>query len=262
MLNDTEYESMIKELVATAELLGQEMTPTAAVLMADDLASYPVGVLASALRRVRIEHTGRLSPKVIIDRIEEALGRPAANEAWAIASKALDERETIVWTEEMSQAWFVARPIAAAGDMIGARMSFISTYERLVREARDARRLPVAVVSLGSDGAARAPALEHAVKLGYLTAEKARQYDDALPAPAITWVNPVALLSGNVEPTRGADAATRRRLQELRDEIARSSERKRKEREAAAMAQREAERQRKAEIRAAVDARLAEDGGA
>jgi len=147
-MNDKDMVWLVQQIVGTAELLGQQITPTAAAMLAEDLDSYPLEVLAKALSRVRTEHTGRLTPKAIIDRIDEAMGRPAANEAWSVAMGAMDERNTVVWTDEMAQAWTVAQPIAQAGDMVGARMAFISAYERLVRTAREERRLPAVSVSL------------------------------------------------------------------------------------------------------------------
>lgn len=222
MLSDDDLDWLTEQIVATAELLGSDIKPTAAAMMADDLSGYPRNILAQALRRVRTEHTGRLTPKAIIDRIDEAVGRPAANEAWALAVNALDERKTVVWTDEMVQAWSVAQSVAASGDMVGARMAFISTYERLVRAARDERRLPVVTVSEGWDQSERAVAIENAVRLGHLSPAQATAH---LPAPdAAPVVNPVALLSGRVEVSAGAPAGVRERLAQLRDDLARSAE--------------------------------------
>lgn len=218
MLNDADTEWLIKQLVGSAEVLGQQITPTAAMLMADDLSVYPKDVLARALSRVRNEHTGRLTPKAIIDRIDEAVGRPAANEAWAIALGAMDEATTLVWNNEIVDAWAVARPIAEAGDMIGARMSFIAAYERIVRNAREMKAMPESVVSLGWDKATTNPAIEKALALGYITpAEAERHSVKALPAPVI---DGQLLLTGRIEPAAGASPEIRARLAQLREEVA------------------------------------------
>lgn len=220
MLSDHDLQWLINQLVGTAELLGQEMKPTTAAMLADDLSDYPRPVLAKALARVRTEHTGRLTPKAIIERIDEAMGRPVANEAWAVAVRALDERCTVVWTDEMAQAWGAAQPIAHAGDMVGARMAFIAAYERLVRTARDERRVPAVMVSIGWDTDDRTAAVEKAVQLGYMPADQAQQY---LPAPAETpGFNPAALLAGRVELTGTAPPEVRARLIQLRNELAES----------------------------------------
>lgn len=211
-MNDKDMVWLVQQIVGTSELLAQAITPTAAAMLAEDLESYPREVLAKALSRVRTEHTGRLTPKAIIDRIDESMGRPAANEAWSVAMGAADERNTVVWTDEMAQAWSVAKPIAQARDMVGARMAFISAYERLVRTAREERRLPVVSVSLGWDGDLRTKAIEQAVKLGYLPQDQAMQY---LPAPAPVF-NPLALLQG--KPVE-APPEIRERIEQLKQSI-------------------------------------------
>lgn len=266
MLNLEDMLWLTQQLSATAELLGQELKPNAAAMLAEDLAVFDRNTLAAALQRVRTEHTGRLTPKVILDRIDELAGRPAANEAWALASQALDERMTIVWTEEMSDAWTVARPLAAAGDMVGARMAFIGAYERLVRTARDERRLPRSWVSLGWDNEGRAAAVEKAVALGYVSPQQAQQM---LPhkQPSIAF-NPVALLTGRVEAAAGASPETRQRLAELRAELGAKDEARHQHIQQAKLhaaqdlAKRKADAQRRVEERLAAESLMQEPGGA
>lgn len=219
MNRDNYIDWLIEQVMATAELLGGELKPVAAGLMAEDLSHYPHDLVRKALRRVRAEHTGKLTLKAIIDRIDEAVGRPSPNEAWATASQAIDESKTVVWTDEIQQAWGAAQPLAQAGDMIGARMAFLSAYERLVRDARDERRLPVVTISEGWDAAGRAAAVEKAARLGYVAPEQAQAY---LPAPEPVF-NPVALLAGRVEVASSASPAVRSRLRQLREDLARSS---------------------------------------
>lgn len=255
MLDDRDTQWLVEQLMGTAELLGQAMPPSAAAILGDDLSVYPRDLLAKALARVRTEHTGRLTPKAIMDRIDEVMGRPGANEAWAMASRALDERDTVVWTSEMSEAWGVARDVAAGGDMVGARMAFISAYERLVRTARDERRLPEVTVSIGWDGELRGQAVEKAVQLGYLTAEKAAEH---LPALGFTPAfNPVALLAGKVEPTVDASPDVRARLKQLREELASAPERRRMAREQQLRAEEEKLQRRKAETQRRVEEAMA-----
>lgn len=255
MLDDNDMQWLVQQIVGTAELLGQEIKPTAAAMLAEDLAGYPRDVLAKAMQRVRTEHTGRLTPKAILDRIDEAMGRPGANEAWAMALTALDERNTVVWTGEMSDAWAVARDLAAQNDLVGARMAFIAAYERLVRTARDERRLPEVSVSIGWDGELRAQAVEKAVQLGYLSAERAAEH---LPAIGFTPAfNPVALLAGKVEPTVDAPPAVRARLAQLREDLAAEPERRRLSREQQLRAEEEDLQRRKAETQRKVDDAIA-----
>ena len=262
-MNEADMNWLVRQLIGTAELLGQQMTPTAAAMLAGDLSAYPRDVSARALSRVRTEHAGRLTPKAIIDRIDELAGRPAANEAWAVAATALDERATVVWTEEMSDAWLIARPVAESGDMIGARMAFIAAYERLVRAARDERRMPKTWVSLGWDGEGRRVAVEKAVALGYVTPDAAQQM---LPAPeAVPTFNPVALLTGRVEPAVGASPEIRRRLSVMRAELVARKQRgdearaQAARREAQDLADRKAQAQRMVDERMATSSKPAED---
>ena len=254
-MNEQEMQWLVQQLLATAEVLGQQLSPNAVAIMANDLSSYDKQVLERALSRVRNEHAGRLTPKAILDRIDDAVGRPTANEAWAIASTALDERATVVWTNEMADAWSVARPLAEGRDMVGARMAFIAAYERVVRAAREGRTLPTFTVSIGWDGESRNTAIEKALQLGYITPEHAaREMTVALPAPVF---NPVALLTGKVEVTTHMPADVREKVEQLRQELATRSRR------ASAMLRLEQmqSRRRKRDLNERVQKMLNEGGG-
>ena len=256
-MRDADLQWLVQQLIGTAELLGQQMSPTAAALMAEDLSAFPREALDRALRRVRTEHAGKLTPKAVLDRVDEVLGRPAPNEAWAMALEALDERATVVWTNEVSLAWQIARPIAVGGDKVGARMAFLSAYERLVRDARERRAAPEVLVSVGWDNAARDAALDRAVQYGRLshdTAAAMRGTELALSAPAF---NPVALLTGRVEAAAEASPEIRRRLTALREELASRAKVRAAERAAAAKQQKEAWAARQAEVQRQVNERLA-----
>ena len=218
MMTDDDLQWLVQQLVSSAEVLGQQITPTAAAMMADDLSVYPKAMLARALSRVRNEHSGRLTPKAIIDRIDEAAGRPAANEAWAIACTALDESQSLVWNNEISDAWVVSRPIAEAGDMIGARMAFIGAYERIVRNAREMKVLPEVIVSLGWDKATTNPAIEKALALGYISPIQAKQH--CVPALEAPVFDGRLLLTGRIEPAAAATPEVRAQLMQLREELA------------------------------------------
>lgn len=258
MLDQQSAQRLLQTLAATAELLGHELSPTAAALMVRDLSVYPMDVLGRALARVRTEHTGKLTPKAIIDRIDEVAGRPTANEAWAMAMSAQDERNTVVWTQEASDAWAIAKPIADSGDMVGARMAFIAAYDRLVRTAREERRMPVVTVSLGWDEQLRAVALEKAVKAGYLSDEAALEY--APQQSALTWVDSVKLLTGDVQPGHLATPEQREKLRQLRDELAAKSARRAEESAARAKAENDALTERKREVQKLVDEQLKKGG--
>ncbi|WP_093534251.1 hypothetical protein PWP89_13080 [Stenotrophomonas rhizophila] len=216
MLTDHEQERLVDLLAGTAEVIGDQLRPTAAVFMVADLAGYALPVLERALATCRRELKGRLSLAAILERIED--GHPAPNEAWAIAIRAADEGATVVWTGQTRDAWAAAYPLVLAGDKIAARQAFLEVYTRLVKEARAARELGSHHVSLGSDVSGRDSVLRQAVAAGQLAHEQVAEHL-ALPASNPTF-NAVALLEGRVEAAPGADVRTRARLAEVGELLA------------------------------------------
>lgn len=117
---------------------------------------------------------GRFAPKPAdivaqIDGLVADDGRPGAEEAWAMACRASDEAETVVWSEEMAQAFAVCQPLLEIGDQIGARMAFKESYQRQVEDARRIRRPVSWSASLGHDQAKRNTALLEAETRGLLS---------------------------------------------------------------------------------------------
>lgn len=142
------------------------------------------GVWWSALERYSIEQvrsslsahvqdpvSGKFQPKPadIIGRLQLDDGRPGAEEAWAMMPRT--EEVTVVWTEEMAQAWGAALPLLQEHDQVAARMAFAERYRVLVQKARD-RGMPAKwSPSLGTDEAGRERALMDAVEQGRLPAQ-------------------------------------------------------------------------------------------
>lgn len=158
-------------------------------LWARVLAPYPLAaVLAGIEAHMRAPDTGRTLPipADIIKQINAAVandGRPGADEAWSIAAPSVDEGATVVWTEEIAEAWGHARPvITALRDEVGARVAFRDVYNRIVHEARCARRPMVWLAALGTDRARQAGAIRAAVGMGRLPAAALAELE-ALPAP-------------------------------------------------------------------------------
>lgn len=116
-------------------------------------------------------------PSDLLAQIERTLkddGRLGAEEAWALALRAQDERETVVWTPEIAQAFAAARTVLDRGDEVGARMAFREAYGRIVTAAR-ADMVPVRwQVTLGHDLERRQIALETAVAEGRIPADADR----------------------------------------------------------------------------------------
>lgn len=216
MLSDREQEDLVKGLMATAEVIGDQLRPTAAAYMVQDLSCYSMAVLERALAGCRRDLKGRLSLAAVLERIDD--GHPAPNEAWAVAIQAADERNTVVWTTLTQQAWNTALPLVQAGDKIAARSAFLETYGRLLKDAR-AARLPASYTpSLGFDLTSRNAALTDAVSKGLLAHDQVSNHLQLTAAtPAF---NPVALLAGQVEASPGANAKILARLEELARELA------------------------------------------
>lgn len=137
----------IRALKATVELCGSTFSEEAAEIFLEDITGYPEHQLIGALARCRREVRGRLTPKDVIDRLED--GRPTPDEAWAQVPKS--ERDSVVWTNEMAHAWSIAAPAWFDGDRMGAARAFREAYIRAVSSSRDRRIQPEWTVSLGDD---------------------------------------------------------------------------------------------------------------
>lgn len=149
------------------------------------LAAYDIDTVRAGFdAHVKDPQRGRFvpTPADVIAQIDghaAADGRPGAEEAWATALRASDEAQTVVWTDEIAQAWGIAKPVFDGGDEVGARMAFKEAYLRLVDEARRARVAPAWSASLGHDPQLRDCALTAAARGGLLPAPDRI----ALPAP-------------------------------------------------------------------------------
>lgn len=176
MLTYEQAAELAGALCATAETLGQSLSASAAELMAQDLAEYSEDQIAGALQACRRELTGKLTLAAILQRINAADGRPGRDEAWAIALQGSDERETVVMTAEIQKALIAATPILRLGDKVGARMAFLSAYDRYCAEARNQGAPVKWEVSLGFDSDRRRTAIEDAQRQGLLPpADAARE---------------------------------------------------------------------------------------
>lgn len=160
---------VIEAIAVTAELCGRTFSPAAAMVFAGDLSGFPDHSVMAALTRCRKEVKGFLTIADVISRIDD--GRPGVEEAWAMIPR--DEATSIVWTEEMAQAYGKAAPLLDEGDKIGARMAFKEAYAKLVAEARDRKQPPKWTPSLGDDVNGRQLALIDAVRAGRMKLDHA-----------------------------------------------------------------------------------------
>lgn len=164
---------LLEAIAATAELMGREISPSAAMVMAQDLAQYPHDVTISALANLRKEKNARFSTGSVIEQIEKLQpdGRPGADEAWAMIPR--DEYTSAVMTTEMAEALGIAQPLLDEGDNVAARMAFKEAYTRLVEEAKREEKAPEWFPSLGHDPRGREVVMEEAVRRGRLHASQA-----------------------------------------------------------------------------------------
>ena len=164
---------LLEQLAITAELMGQQISPTALSVMAQDLARYPQEIVVEALTNLRRESKYRMTLAAVIEQVERLQpdGRPGADEAWAMIP--MDEYTSAVMTQEMSEALHVAQPLLDAGDKIAARMAFKEAYARIVDANKRNGVQPSWFPSLGQDPQGRDAVLAEAVRLGRLGAEHA-----------------------------------------------------------------------------------------
>ena len=157
-------ETLLAALIATIEACGATWSDPTISLVLRDLARHPEGVIIDALERCRRELRFKLTLADIIDRIDD--GRPAPDEAWAQVSAALDERRTVVATDEALEALREVRHLA--GDDNAVRMGFRAAYQRIVLRNKAEGIAPQWVPSLGHDPEQREAALREAADKGRL----------------------------------------------------------------------------------------------
>lgn len=172
-------DNVLDALGVCFEVLGLEARPAVLALLASDLEPYGDERVLAGLDLLRREGAGKVTLPAIIEKIQQADGRPGAGEAWALAVGAADERNTVVWTPEIAKAWAAASSLYDF-DKFGARKAFEEAYQRATRAAISASMPVTWQVSVGWDTQARESALTDAVTAGRLTHETATKY---LPAP-------------------------------------------------------------------------------
>ncbi|OGB25772.1 MAG: hypothetical protein A3I66_05185 [Burkholderiales bacterium RIFCSPLOWO2_02_FULL_57_36] len=163
--------ALVEAISLTAEVCGLALSSGAAKMLASDLADFNESAVLDALARCRMELQGPLKMPDILERIDD--GRPEVDDAWTMMPKT--ESESVVWTDEMAQAWGIASPLLNAGDVAAARNAFKEAYGKAVLQAR-IKRMPARwMPSLGNDVASRESVLLDAVRKRRLTAAHVAQ---------------------------------------------------------------------------------------
>jgi hypothetical protein len=179
MRREASASTLAEAISLTAEVCGKPLSPTVAAMLAHDMAEFNDSVILAALARCRMELQGPLKMADILTRIDD--GRPDAEEAWRLLPRS--ESASVVWTDEMAQAWGIALPLLNAGDTEGARQVFGEAYAKAVLDARIQREPVHWVPSLGSDVAGRESALRDAVCKRRLSVAHAEELLPARAAP-------------------------------------------------------------------------------
>lgn len=161
-------ENLVKAIIATAEVMGSTLSLSAARMFSDDLATYPEGEVLKALQRARMEVRGRLTIADVISRID--YGHIGPEEAWALCPKS--ESDSVVWTNEIQKAFFVALPILEDGDKVAARMAFKEAYQAEIAKAKTEKRKANWFPSLGWDKSQTETVMQKARDCGRLAGPK------------------------------------------------------------------------------------------
>lgn len=173
---------VIKALMVVIESTRAEVSDAMQAMILEELVAYPKHVALKALHKCLKElRPGQFYMGAVIDRID--MGHPSIELAWAMASKACDEREPVLWTDMMAHAWGQVSSLVADGDKIAARMAFKECYGAALEEAQLSRRMAVWEISPGHDRNRTNEVLAMAVAQGHLSFEQAEVL--ALPTPSL-----------------------------------------------------------------------------
>jgi len=161
------------------------------------LAQYPIEAVEYGIQSAMAESKYLITPASVLEQLQVSDGRPDADEAWSIALKSMDEYATVVWNNEISEAYGIAYDIWADGDKVAARMAFKSAYDRIIDDNRRSGIQPNWTPTLGKDVAGREVALLEAREKGLLSHDRV---NSLLPTPEKPMAENVAgLLTSDIE---------------------------------------------------------------
>ena len=171
---------LMQYIALTWELCGgQKPSELAMKVIVHDLEQFSQADVIAALDRCRRELKGRISIGDIISRIDD--GHLGPDEAWAMMPTSEDD--SVVWTEEMSTAYFASSSLS---DPVASRMAFKEAYAREVARSRSRGSKPVWRLSPGNNRDSREAVVLDAVVKGRLEPDWAlREYPqiaERLPA--------------------------------------------------------------------------------
>lgn len=237
---------------------GKVLSTGAMKMVIDALSKYPLDALLLAINKHVQSARFAPAPNDIISLLESGNKRLSADEAWAMMPA--DESETVVWTDEMAEAYNIAYDLLADGDKIGARMAFKAAYTRLCEQAELIGRPMRWNIAIGYDKTKIESVLAKAVSAGWITQQQAQKH---LPAP--TDAGPIAgLLTGKVVELPSNAQHLKARWGGIKQAVAdaqkRVDERERQKAEARAEERRQFERRRQ-EALARIEEKMKESAG-
>lgn len=218
-MRDDEKRAFRELMTGIAAYYDRKFDPTTVGIYWRGLADLPLAAVREALNaHVQDPKAGQFMPKIAdIRRAIESTredGHPGADEAWSIALQARHESATVVWTEQISDAFFVAAmPLLDEGDKIAARRAFMERYEHNLAQARKQGIDAKWIASLGSNADQRASAIESAQRQGRLTADYA---DKFLPPPEVAAPGAMLALENGIKDAAESPEQARASIAKLR----------------------------------------------
>lgn len=167
-----EADAFAKTLRATMSLYNREISQEAARIWWGALKEYSLAEVGEALANFIKSPKGHFAPLPadVIELCRKSSGHLSPDEAWALALTSQDERESIIWTTQISEAMGAAQPCLDNRDKYGARLAFLSAYERLTASSD-----PKWTVSLGDSLEGRERAVDAALKRGLIAPDHAQR---------------------------------------------------------------------------------------
>lgn len=146
------------------------------------LSRYDIDQVTSAYTAHIMRSRFMPTPADIIAAIHDntpAMQRPGADEAWAMMPR--DETDSVVWTDEMAQAWAIASSLVnpltvEKPDWVAARMSFKDAYNRAVETARAQGRPAQWTICRGTRTDNLEDVVTDALRLGRIKPDDARPF--------------------------------------------------------------------------------------
>lgn len=164
---------LLKRLKVMAVVYNKNATDELYDVYMSLLTKYDPNLALKALDKILQENKFFPTIAEIIEVINSFDGRPTAEEAWSMLP--FSEDDSVVWTDEMRQAFFEGAYPLLESDMYGARRAFESVYERLVKDARNLGSSVHWETSLGHDKHKRFDVIVDAAKKNRISIDYAQR---------------------------------------------------------------------------------------